>query len=128
MRWAIGLAALSAGSAVVIGAVSAHSAGGLDDIQNGWIETALRYQIWNSLGLLAAGVLGQIWPPSKLLTASALAFTAGILMFSGSLYVMATTAFNDLGIVTPAGGICLIAAWLFLALTSVTGSGKQNQR
>ncbi|MEQ9489356.1 MAG: DUF423 domain-containing protein [Alphaproteobacteria bacterium] len=126
MRWAIGVAAISGASAVVFGAVSAHIAGGLDVAQTGWIDTALKYQIWNTLGLLAVGVLGQVWASSRLLMISAIAFAAGILMFSGSLYGMAL-ADIDLGIVTPAGGLCLIAAWLFLVLASMVSPRKLNR-
>lgn len=126
MRWAVGVAAISGASAVVFGAVSAHISADLEPIQTGWIDTALKYQIWNSLGFLAVGILGQVWASSRLLTISAIAFAAGILMFSGSLYVMAL-ADVDLGFVTPAGGLCLIAAWLFLALASVVSPRKLNR-
>jgi len=127
MRWVITVAAISGASAVIIGALSAHAEAGMNDIQIGWMDTALRYQTWNTIGLLATGVLGQVWKPTMILKASATALIAGMLFFSGSLYVMATTSFQDLGVVTPLGGLCLIAGWLLLALASLTGRSKQNQ-
>lgn len=126
MRWAIGVAAVSAAVAVIIGAASAHGHTDMSEGQIGWIETALRYQIWNTIGLLAIGVLGQVWQTSKLLRLAGIALTAGISLFSGSLYIMATTSLQDLGMVTPVGGICLIAGWLLLAAASLTREPKQS--
>jgi len=127
MRWAITVGAVSAASAVIIGAVSAHLRVDMSEVQFGWLETALRYQIWNTIGLLAVGVLGQVWQTTRFLILSAATLTAGILLFSGSLYIMATSSYQDLGIVTPFGGLCLIAGWLFLAVASLSGREKQNQ-
>lgn len=127
MRWVISVAAASAAVTVVIGAASAHSRADMSDIQIGWIDTALRYQVWNTIGLLAVGILGQIWQSSKLLNLSAIALTIGISLFSGSLYIMATTNSPDLGVVTPVGGLCLIAGWSMLAVAGLTQKPKQSQ-
>ena len=117
MLWmAVGAAAMALG--VVAGAFGAHSlAPQLDARSLQTFETAVRYHLIHGLGLLAVGALVALGVESPAWLAGAL-MTAGIVLFSGSLYWLALGGPSWLGPVTPLGGVCLIAAWgcLFVAL------------
>ena len=76
-------------------------------------ETGARYHMYHALGLLAVGVAAGRWP-STWVHASGALFVAGILIFSGSLYVMTLTGARWLGAVTPLGGLAFIAGWAAL--------------
>ena len=77
-------------------------------------DTGLRYHMFHALGLLAVGWASTRWP-GPALTASGWLFVAGILIFSGSLYLLALSGHRWLGAVTPVGGLCFLAGWLALA-------------
>ena len=111
-RWGAVLAALS----VVAGAFGAHALKELlePDMLAVW-ETAARYQMYASLGLLAVGYAGERWP-CRLARAAGTLLAVGVLLFSGSLYVMALTGIRILGAITPFGGLCMIAGWVCLSL------------
>ena len=117
MPWlAVGAAALMFG--VVAGAFGAHAlASQLDAKSLQTFETAVRYHLIHGLGLLAVGILVRTGVGAPAGLAGAL-MTAGIVLFSGSLYWLAVGGPSWLGPVTPLGGLCLIAAWgcLFVAL------------
>ena len=117
MPWlAVGAAALMFG--VVAGAFGAHAlASQLDAKSLQTFETAVRYHLIHGLGLLAVGILVRSGVGAPAGLAGAL-MTAGIVLFSGSLYWLAVGGPSWLGPVTPLGGLCLIAAWgcLFVAL------------
>ena len=130
----ITIASVSGGLAVILGALEAH---GLDDhfarLYNdappkvvvgveipaaqkylGDFKTAAEYQMYHSLALLAVGLLlRQKSCPS--LSVAAISFTLGILLFSGSLYVLALTGERWLGMITPFGGVAFIVGWVALA-------------
>ena len=92
--------------AVAIGAFGAHAIGPyLTDSAKITFETGSKYHFYHSLALLLTGVapLGSKWVP--------LLFTGGIILFSGSLYVLAMTGYRFLGFITPIGGVMLLAAW-----------------
>ena len=76
-------------------------------------ETAARYQMYHALALLAAGWAAAQWPQSTAALAGWL-FTAGIVVFSGSLYVLALTGTRWLGAVTPLGGVAFLLGWALL--------------
>ena len=79
-------------------------------------ETAVRYHFIHALGLLAIGVLlRQV--DSEWLRWSAVLLLTGIILFSGSLYLLTFGAPRFLGIVTPIGGLALIAGWILFATT-----------
>ena len=74
-------------------------------------QTAVRYHFWHVLALLACGLLLADFPGrAPLLRWSAVLFTAGIVLFSGSLYALALTGLNALGIITPVGGLAWIGS------------------
>jgi len=109
-------AALIGAAAVLLGAFGAHALrDSLDERALATWHTAVDYQFWHALALLATGVLMRTATSSALRIAS-LAFCAGILLFCGSLYLLALDAPRGFGAVTPLGGVALIAGWLALAL------------
>jgi uncharacterized membrane protein YgdD (TMEM256/DUF423 family) len=79
-------------------------------------ETAVRYHFIHALGLLAIGVLLRS-VDGELLRWSAALVLAGIVLFSGSLYLLTFGAPRFVGIVTPVGGLALIAGWILFATT-----------
>ena len=103
-------------TAVALGAFAAHA---LKEslVATGRIDTyeiAVKYQFYHALALLLVGLLmGQFG--SKSLRHSALSFSLGILLFSGSLYVLSFTGQRIMGAVTPIGGLFFILGWILLA-------------
>jgi uncharacterized membrane protein YgdD (TMEM256/DUF423 family) len=79
-------------------------------------ETAARYQMYHALALLAVAWAAAQWPQAGVGLAGWL-FTAGIVIFSGSLYLLTLTGVRWLGAITPIGGVALLAGWLVLAWT-----------
>ena len=81
-------------------------------------ETGVRYQMYHALALIFTGVLATKWS-SKKANILYLLFTAGILLFSGSIYILCllkangTIGITGLGMLTPIGGICFLAAWFY---------------
>ena len=102
---------------IVIGALAAHALQRvLEPRQIEALHTAVNYQLINALGLLLVGVLMRDDPSSALRTVAWL-LVAGIVCFSGGIYVMLAGAPRPLGVVTPVGGVLLIAAWVWFAVT-----------
>ncbi len=104
---------------VLLGAFAAH---GLDSrlsprmLAN--FETGARYQMYHALamGLAAFAVRGRA---ARLANAAGILFLIGTLLFSGSLYVLALTGITRLGMITPLGGLSLMAGWVVLALAAL---------
>lgn len=120
-RWALGLGAAFAMLAVMIGAFAAH---GLKQMLGAYslaiIETATKYQMYHAIALLIVAVLSTYPQLSKRwLRFSAIAFVIGIILFSGSLYLLALTGIKSLGMVTPIGGVFFILGWLALIVASL---------
>lgn len=122
--------AAAGGLAVLLGAFGAHGLKSkLAPESLEAFETAVRYQFVHALALLAVGLLMERIA-SGALRASAVCFTAGIVLFSGSIYLLAARAllpFGELrwlGPVTPLGGLLLIAGWglLLVAVLRLGGS------
>lgn len=113
MRWSILLAGVSGAVGVGMGAGAAHGLSGkLTPEALSWVRTSADYQLWHSVLLACVGMLGV---RGKGFVVSAGFLAAGILIFCGSLYIMAFTGMRWLGAVTPVGGAALIAGWLALA-------------
>lgn len=107
-RIAAGLGFLAVG----LGAFGAHALKGAlqtNDTTEVW-KTAVLYHFVHALALLVLAVL-----PGASRAAAGL-FLAGIVLFSGSLYLLALTNIKWLGAVTPLGGLCFLAGWLALIL------------
>ena len=105
--------------ATIAGALGAHALHAkLSASQLDVYETAVRYHFFHALGLLGIGLAAQ-YRPSKLLQFAAALVLAGVLCFSGSLYLL-TFGVNFglpllLGLITPLGGVLLITGWLVFA-------------
>lgn len=111
------LAAVSGLLAVALGAFGAHGLKQRLPVDMMAVyQTGVQYHFWHTLALLGVGILLLQGVQGKLMVASGWLFIAGILLFSGSLYVLAITGVRSLGMITPVGGVFWIAAWLCLAL------------
>jgi uncharacterized membrane protein YgdD (TMEM256/DUF423 family) len=120
----IGIAALSGAIAVCIGAFGAHGLKPhLSEYQIAIFEKGVQYHFIHTLALLAAGILARSVPENQSLTKAAWFFLAGIVGFSGSLYLLACRdllpfAVNWAGPITPLGGLCFITGWVLLFLAA----------
>jgi uncharacterized membrane protein YgdD (TMEM256/DUF423 family) len=115
----ITLASLSGMLAVIFGAFGAHALRArLDDYAMGVFETAVQYHFYHSLALLAVGIVALSQPQTVLLKSSGWLFLIGILVFSGSLYLLGITGVRWLGAVTPLGGLAFIGGWACLAASA----------
>ena len=106
---------------VVFGAFGAHTL--KSKISPEMLETfevAVRYQMYHSLGLIAAAWAVSQWQ-NQLTAASGWCFLAGILIFSGSLYVLSLTGIRWLGAITPIGGLAFIVGWGCLTIAAIRG-------
>ena len=109
------MGAIAAGVAVILGAFGAHGLKSrVDPALLVVFETAVRYQMYHALALLAVGLARMHWP-SALISMAGWFFLVGILIFSGSLYLMTATGARWLGAITPIGGVALIIGWIALA-------------
>lgn len=120
---AIVFGALAALLSVALGAFGSHGLENvLSDKQHKTYETAVRYQMYHALALLIVGLLLKQYT-LKLLQISASLFAIGIVIFSGSLYILVglqangISNFNIIGAITPLGGLCFLFAWLCLAIS-----------
>ncbi len=108
---------------VAMGAYAAHSTG--DASVQDRLATGATYGMWHSLALLAVAAIAARAPASRWLTLAAVAFSAGIVLFSGTLFIRALTDLDWVSKATPVGGICFIAGWLLLAAYGLTlGRGR----
>jgi uncharacterized membrane protein YgdD (TMEM256/DUF423 family) len=111
------LGAVNAMASVMIGAFGAHGLKPrLSEQAMAAFQTGVEYHFYHSLGLLVIGLLiGQI-PVTGLKISGWLMFT-GVILFSGSLYLLAITGVRQLGMLTPIGGVSFILAWGIVAVT-----------
>ena len=116
MNWSLTAAILLA-LAVIFGAFGAHGLRGrLDDYSMSVYEKAVFYHFIHALGMLVVSILPRTgtFPESPAATVCAI-LLAGIVIFSGSLYLLAITGQRFLGAITPIGGVAFIIGWLLLA-------------
>ena len=100
--------------AVAIGAFGAHGLKSHISAEMMQVyKTGVEYHFYHALGLLFIGLL-SISTPSGLLNWSAILLTIGIILFSGSLYILAVTEIKWLGAITPLGGVSFIVGWILL--------------
>lgn len=105
--------------AVALGAFGAH---GLRDLVGAdrlvtW-DTAAEYLGLHALAILGCGLWLLQRPGERLVHAACVAFLAGILIFSGSLFLLVLTDYRLLGMATPIGGLLLLAGWAILAVAA----------
>ena len=108
------LGALAAFIGVALGAFAAHGLKArLDAAMLVTFETGVRYHMIHALALLAVGWAATRWPGAAV-NASGWLFVAGIVLFSGSLYILSLTGVRWLGAITPFGGLAFLGGWLCL--------------
>lgn len=110
------LASLFGASAVALGAFGAHA---LEtrlsaDLLSTY-EVGVRYHVYHALALLGVVAVISRWPEATAAVWAGWLFVIGILIFSGSLYILAFSGIRWLGAITPIGGVAFIAGWLCLA-------------
>ncbi|MFN3335577.1 MAG: DUF423 domain-containing protein [Caldilinea sp.] len=116
------IASLFGGLSVALGAFGAHALRGrIEESLLANYQTGVSYMFYHSLALLAVAWALSRWPASSLPVWTGWLFVVGIVVFSGSLFVMAFTGLRWLGAITPIGGVAFIAGWLLLALTAWRG-------
>ncbi|MDZ7686710.1 MAG: DUF423 domain-containing protein [Gammaproteobacteria bacterium] len=117
VRFVFTFAAISGLLSVVLGAFASHGLRGrLDERLPHAFETAVTYQMSHSLALLLTALLIEQWGRHWALDGAVVGFIAGIVLFSGSLYLLALTEMKWLGPVTPLGGLAFIVGWGLLAI------------
>jgi len=106
--------------AVALGAFGAHAlkARLSPEMLAVW-HTGVEYHVFHALGLLAIGIVAIQLPGSALLRWSGWLMLAGIVLFSGSLYLLALSGERWLGAVTPVGGILFLAAWALFVTAAI---------
>lgn len=118
-RWILATAGALIALATVSGAFGAHALQGrLTPERLNIYETAVRYQFYHSLGLLGIGLLARI-TAAPVLRWPALLIVIGIFLFSGSIYALSFGAPRMLGVVTPVGGLALIAGWVVFVIAAL---------
>lgn len=125
-RKAIIIGSLFMALAVGFGAFGAHIVQGLLTPDRFSVyQTAVEYHFYHSLGLLILGTLMKLQNHSVWFVVSGYAFTGGILIFSGSLYLLTLTNTGWFGAITPVGGALFIGGWLALAF-GINRGNKQS--
>lgn len=113
------LAAVLGGLAVAAGAFGAHGLKAVLSPESlAWWKTGAEYHLVHAIALLAVALFAAREPDARstgAMRVAVAAFVAGIVVFSGSLYVMAATGVRALGAVTPFGGVALLVGWGALA-------------
>jgi uncharacterized membrane protein YgdD (TMEM256/DUF423 family) len=113
-RGGLGLAGALGFSAVAFGAFGAHGLRArLSPAMLEVYRTGALYHLVHAVAALAVALAGERLRRGRLILTL---FTAGIVVFAGSLYALAMTGIGALGAVTPLGGLLLLAAWAFVAL------------
>lgn len=118
--------ALAAGSGFLAVALGAFGAHGLKhrlpaDLMAVW-QTAVQYQFWHTLALFGVALWLAHGQSGRSLVASGWLFAAGILVFSGSLYLLCLSGQRWLGAVTPIGGTLWLAGWACLLHAAIKGA------
>lgn len=104
---------------VALGAFGAHILEGkLSDHYLSTWQTGVQYQMFHAVALLAIGILISRFPDSSLLSWSGWLFLVGIVLFSGSLYILSISGIKVLGAITPLGGVSFLAGWILLMVAS----------
>ena len=105
---------------VALGAFGAHALRTLLEAsgRTATFETAVKYQFYHALALVLIGILLQLLANNptavRLLNWSGYSFLGGVLIFSGSLYLLCFTGVTWLGAITPIGGLLMIIGWALL--------------
>ncbi len=113
------IGALAAFIGVALGAFGAHGLRGrLSPEMLNVFEIGVRYEMYHALAILAVGLIRARFD-GALIVAAGWLFTAGIVFFSGSLYLLALTGTTLFGAITPIGGLLFLAGWACLAIAGI---------
>ena len=117
-RHFIWIGAFAAFVGVAMGAFGAHAMRDLlpPNLMQAY-QTGVSYHLWHALGLIGIGLYGRMLD-SKLIRAAGWLMLVGILLFSGSLYILSITGVTWLGIITPFGGTAFLLAWILFGLAA----------
>jgi uncharacterized membrane protein YgdD (TMEM256/DUF423 family) len=121
VRLFFALGSVFAGLAVGLGAFGAHGLQNIlsaEDLET--FEVGVRYHMYHALALFVVAWAGTQWESSSVAIAGWL-FVAGVVLFSGSLYMLVLTGPRWLGAITPIGGVAFLAGWAVLAWTALKG-------
>lgn len=113
-------AALFGGLGVALGAFGAHAL--RERLPTDLLvifETGVRYQVYHALALFGVVLAIARWPQSSLPVAAGWLFVIGVVIFSGSLYILALSGARWWGAITPIGGVAFLAGWLSLLIAAV---------
>ena len=125
-RLCFGIAGVFGLLGIMTSALLAHALKGkMDEQQMGWMELATRMQILHSI--LIAGLAASCGSDHPWVRRSILFFTAGVILFSGSLYGLAMTKILAFAHITPFGGVALIGGWFCLILQGLTATSKPRR-
>jgi uncharacterized membrane protein YgdD (TMEM256/DUF423 family) len=106
---------------VALGAFGAHSLKNtLDDYGRSIYEKAVLYQMFHTMALFVVGLI-ELFNKEISLSAAGWGFLVGIVLFSGSLYLLAVTGIKWLGAITPFGGVAFLLGWFWLVWTLAKG-------
>ncbi|WP_020675909.1 DUF423 domain-containing protein [Geopsychrobacter electrodiphilus] len=119
MKLFLVLGGLNAFIGVALGAFGAHGLKSrvAPEMLTVW-QTGVQYHLIHALALVLIGILCHLMPEALLFRVSGWAFLSGILLFSGSLYLMVLTGTRQLGMITPLGGLAFLLGWLLLVLAA----------
>lgn len=110
------LGSINAFAAIALGAFGAHLfKPRLSPEMTAVYQTGIQYHLFHALGLLVVGLIAMPLPVSWYLRASGWLMFAGIILFSGSLYILSLSGIRWFGAITPVGGMAFLAAWALLA-------------
>lgn len=119
------LASISGFMAVAIGAFGAHGLKArISEELMAVYQTGVQYHFYHTLALLGVGILVHLFPQSGAFRLSGWMMLVGMLVFSGSLYVLALTGVRWLGAITPLGGVAFLVAWAALAVGIYQSVGR----
>ena len=122
MRFQATTGAIFAGLAVVFGAFGAHALKDRITPENlAVFRTGVEYQMTHGLSLLLLAALHDRQACNHRAAVTGWLFTAGVLIFSGSLYALALTGIKIFGAITPIGGVCMIGGWIVFATNAFFG-------
>ncbi|USB32421.1 DUF423 domain-containing protein [Paenibacillus sp. YPG26] len=112
----VGIGALLLLLGVAVGAFGAHALEKVLGVHTSTYETGVHYHMIHAIGIILIALAAGSWGVSARLVWAARLMIIGIVLFSGSLYVLSISGLKYLGAITPFGGVAFIAGWLLLAL------------
>ncbi|MEH7379470.1 DUF423 domain-containing protein [Bacillus sp. JJ1533] len=114
------LGAINAFLAVALGAFGAHGLEGkiTEKYLKTW-NTAVQYQMFHAIGLFVVAFLVDKFSQVSLITTAGWSLLVGIILFSGSLYVLSVSGIKILGAITPLGGVAFLLGWVLLMVAAI---------